>query len=140
PESDKFCSLNELFITTNDKYTEEMKIITKYLNYEYISPTFNSRYWQFKTLLITLNHCHCQPTIAELIAVLQLFSQDKNNFYQISDCTMILTEIGNENVSILLQYLETFLLSKILDDHSELCQVVNQRNMTAPYGSKDDWN
>ncbi|CAF1463548.1 unnamed protein product [Didymodactylos carnosus] len=139
PDSDKFCSLNELFITTDVKYTEEIKMITKYLSYECISPTFNSRYWQFKTLFITLG-CHYQTTIADVIAILQLMSLDKSNFYQISDCTMILTEMGRENVSILLQYLETLLLSTILKYHPELCQIVNQRNMNAPYGSKDEWN
>ncbi|CAF1336042.1 unnamed protein product [Didymodactylos carnosus] len=89
---------------------------------------------------INLKSCLTVYRRTDVIAILQLMSLDKSNFYQISDCTIILTEMGRENVSILLQYLETLLLSTILKYHPELCQIVNQRNMNAPYGSKDDWN
>lgn len=141
PDQKNFYSLKDLLIVSDNKdHHESILLVCKYLKLQWISPSNNQIYWQFKELFCRLG-CICTITINHICNTIHRTSSDKSNFYTLGDCNTILTDSGMETMIILLQYLEALILACVKDkpENEDLYRaVIEKKHPIAPCGSRVD--
>lgn len=143
PDQQEVCPLeNLLIVSDNIEHRAAIRIVSKYLKLQVISPSNNQIYWPFENLLRTLN-CSCAVTISNVFETIHLASRDPENFHSVGDCTTLLTELGVETMLTLYKYLEHLILQYVKENSKDdelFRAVVKQSHPTAPCGSREDWN
>ena len=142
PDQQNFYSLKDLLVTSdNEEHRSGIQLISKYLGLQWISPSTNQVYCQFKDLFRFLD-CTCEITISHICDAIYHASHDKSNFYAFGDCETTLTENGMETIITLFQYLEDLTVKRVKNNtegNNDLHHVIiESKHPTAPCGSPDD--
>lgn len=141
PDQQNFYSLKDLLVTSENKdHPNIISYVSKYLNLQWISPSANQIYWQFKELFRLLG-CTCAITIDHVYETIYRANHDKANFFSLGDCTTILTEMGMETMIILFQHLEELIwqcVKQNIENHDLYRVVVENKPSTALCGSRED--
>ena len=141
PDQQNFYPLKDLLVMSdNGDHRDSIPFVSKYLHLQWISPSNNQIYWQFKDLFRLLG-CTCAISIDHICTTINRASDDKSNFFTLGDCQTSLTENGMETMIILLQYLEALILKYVnekMKNQDLYRAVVENKHPTAPCGSRVD--
>ena len=141
PDQQNFYSLKNLLVTSgNEEHRHGTLLVAKYLQLQWISPTINQVYWQFKDLFRFLK-CTCEIAIDHVYETIYQASRDKTNFFSFGNCKTTLTENGRETIITLYEYLEYLILKSIqTNTDNELYKIiVENKHPSAPCGSPVDF-